>query len=255
MAFLSTLVNQMVAGETRRKRINRSLAKIDLDSLKPSVQECSICREPLQSKETNTVDDFDWSTMTITEILRHRNERIIPELPMRLISCGHIFGDSCITHWLTTAETCPTCRHTALAPPIVVTPGLQNWRQQRGDMFQRTEGSRWRDNNPSPRRHVLAQRVVGFIERETSHDEVPHGLMREVCARLAQNPESLVDGDLEALVDERGCEDGENQDDFLRWMLEWRFFLEEEVERVVMVVRAEVAVCAAIMSACPGLRG
>ena len=77
----------MVADEQRLKRINRSLTKIDPDSLKPALQECSICRESLQQKNTNTHDDSDWSTMTITEILRQQKARIIPETPVRLLSC------------------------------------------------------------------------------------------------------------------------------------------------------------------------
>ena len=255
MTSLSALVNQMVADENRRKRINRSLTKIDTDSLKPAIQGCSICHESLQSKDTNTHDDSDWSTMTITEILQQQKERIIPETPVRLITCGHIFGESCITDWLTTANTCPTCRLPCLSPPIILTPELQHWRQQRGDMFQRTEESRWTDNKPSPRRHVLAQRVMSFIERETSYDEVPHWVMREVCARLAESPEALVDGGLEAFVDEWERAEGERGDEMLRWLLGWRLFVEEEVQQVLNVVRAEIAECGAIIGACPGLRG
>lgn len=96
---------------------------------------------------------------------------------------------------------------------------------------------------------------MDFIERETSNDEVPHWLMREVCSLLAESPEELVDGGLEAYVDGWERDDGQGENEMLRWLLEWRFVEEEEVERMVMAVRAELVECAAIVSACPGLRG
>ena len=252
MTPISALVNQLVADEKHQKCIDRRLTKIDSHSLKPPNQECSICREPLQSKVTSIHDDCDWGTTTISEILRQQKQMVVPEIPVRLIRCGHIFGESCITRWLRTADTCPTCRLTALAPPIILIPELQDWRRQRGNMFQRTQDARW--EKPSIRRHVLAQRVMDFIERETSYDEVPHRLMREVCVRLARSSESLVDGAIDAYVNRWERDDGESVDEMLRWLLEWQFF-EEEVERVAMVVRVELAECATIMSACPGLRG
>ena len=43
------------------------------------------------------------------------NPEGISEAPLRIPSCGHVFGDHCIKKWLRESHTCPYCR-SKLAP-------------------------------------------------------------------------------------------------------------------------------------------
>ncbi|KAL5624901.1 hypothetical protein BROUX41_004961 [Berkeleyomyces rouxiae] len=84
---------QVLRGTLSKKTITsksyiQSLDSVSLESLGPSEQMCTIC---------------------YSDYAEDRAEGD-PERPLRIPKCGHVFGDSCLTQWLSSSNICPYCR-------------------------------------------------------------------------------------------------------------------------------------------------
>ena len=90
------------------ERIAPFYTAVDNNVIEPHDHECHICLESLlPDPETK------------------KSPKQGP--PVRL-SCAHIFGETCISHWLMFHRTCPSCR---VPVQEVQSPGLDGWRKDR----------------------------------------------------------------------------------------------------------------------------
>lgn len=83
--------------------ITQSLTSINLSELNPSDRTCAICHEAFQENTPQAGDAL---------LAAHPS----PEQPVKL-QCGHVFGEACITSWLTEHENCPLCRAVIVRGP------------------------------------------------------------------------------------------------------------------------------------------
>lgn len=203
---------------------DKYLAKVEICDLQESDHKCSICREPflgippakapgpedrlqqnlsyfklcgdstVANDETTLDPDSDNKEQTRNEnhILNTSGEIDLdntPEVPVRL-SCGHIFGKTCIIRWLVPNLTCPLCRSTPQAASgrqahsIEITGTLGYWRYERRSMLQRIRG---RCIPSSAYSRITTARAINFFQRETSNDEIPSRLMRVIFNIIAEN--------------------------------------------------------------------
>ena len=88
--------NLDLAGESREETVSRSFIFVSKAMVDAEETECSICKVSFQG---------------FTNIQPCPEE--IKERPVRL-TCGHIFGQLCITEWLCEQSSCAKCRHQVL---------------------------------------------------------------------------------------------------------------------------------------------
>ena len=90
----------------REAAIRGILAIADVSTISPEKQPCSICLNPMENPVQKPSNDS-------------------PEHSPATTSCGHSFGQCCITEWLRADETCPYCRAgIARIPSIFPPPGF-----------------------------------------------------------------------------------------------------------------------------------
>ena len=149
----------------RAMRIERCLTNIATHSLDPNKQDCPICLHPLISDSNAKAQ----------------------EPPVRINLCGHIFGKSCITRWLGTHDTCPSCRATILIPQLT---SLDHWRSERASITKQMSEiyhdvaqplSRWRP----------AVRLQDFVFRYTGVDAIPSYPMQHYILSFANDPTKM----------------------------------------------------------------
>lgn len=70
------------------KKIRDAPEKVKKEGLPEDGKDCAICYTPFWEKP----------------------EAGEPEAPVKLRSCGHVFGESCLNEWVQTNNSCPSCR-------------------------------------------------------------------------------------------------------------------------------------------------
>lgn len=87
-------------GPTIPKKLRDAPEKVREEDLASDGKDCSICYKPFFEEEDGEV-----------------------EIPVKLRSCGHIFGEKCINEWVQTNNSCPTCRKGFAAVGARMMPG------------------------------------------------------------------------------------------------------------------------------------
>lgn len=70
------------------KKLRDAPEKVRKEALPEDGKDCSICYTPFWEKP----------------------EAGKPEAPVKLRSCGHVFGENCLNEWVQTNNSCPSCR-------------------------------------------------------------------------------------------------------------------------------------------------
>lgn len=70
------------------KKLRDAPEKVEKEDLSEDGKDCSICYAPFWAKP----------------------EAGEPEAPVKLRSCGHVFGEICLNEWMQTNNSCPSCR-------------------------------------------------------------------------------------------------------------------------------------------------
>lgn len=84
---LPPTINAPSGWPTVPKKLRDAPEKVRKEDLPADGKDCSICYKPFFEEEDGEV-----------------------EIPVKLRSCGHIFGEQCIHEWVQTNNSCPTCR-------------------------------------------------------------------------------------------------------------------------------------------------
>lgn len=82
------------------KKLRDAPEKVRKEDLASDGKDCSICYKPFFEEEDGEV-----------------------EIPVKLRSCGHIFGEKCINEWVQTNNSCPACRKEFAAVRARMMPG------------------------------------------------------------------------------------------------------------------------------------
>ena len=165
--------NLDLAGETREEAVSHGFSYVTKARVDVEETECSICKVTFQGF-TNT----------------HPSPEEIKERPVRL-TCGHIFGQLCITEWLGEQSSCPTCRHEVLP----FTPAqrqqiqysllhsiLESWQRDRARYLEKLEA-----DLPSSSNALL------FLHKYTTVHNAPNPHIEWITRVIVERPELLQD--------------------------------------------------------------
>lgn len=172
----------------RQDLIAECLTEIDVQDLELEKEDCSICLQSLLSNAQ--AEDIP-----------------NPERPVQL-KCGHIYGQDCITHWLSSNETCPQCRAAVLPathPNRILYPDgypdeatrLDQWRLFRTDIIEVYT----RLDAPHDTMEVQYRRLGNFIERETNSDAEPNDYLWMAITHFRNYLGDMTNAYLQDLID------------------------------------------------------
>ena len=114
------------------------------------------------------------------------------------LACRHTFCKSCISQWLSIAETCPECRTKLFTAPNRV---WEEWQREReGIIHTATEIIRERSRDPWPIT-FSAERLRRFIMDETSYDRLPSGPMWALVRLFGSVPLGMTDRVVKIAID------------------------------------------------------
>ncbi|KAH3984965.1 hypothetical protein HBI40_039650 [Parastagonospora nodorum] len=144
--------------------------------------DCSICREPLATSETTQshVPEIEGAALYRFPILPCNNlhpipnarapspdDDPIPESPVRISPCNHIFGSTCLHSWFknSTSNRCPEC-NTTLFPPHIHLAMRRPTRAIRLEFASFIERDMQDEETALMIRRTLSSERVGVLIRE-----------------------------------------------------------------------------------------
>ena len=142
---------------------------VEISSLDADNQNCPICWEPFQEGDC----------------------------AIRL-DCSHVFGRKCIQTWVLSNNTCPQCRKPIfdesaeaefddMADQALVSPA-EEWPNLRARLISLLESPSYNSEQED------VDRILMFIDKQTTADEAPNGIVRFVLALAGADPRILSNG-------------------------------------------------------------
>ena len=146
----------------RNAAIRELLRVVKVDTIDPEKRLCEICYEEMEDPAKAPAE-------------------ISHESPPVKLPCPHTYHQMCITRWLETSSTCPSCR-----APVLPFPGISNalviWRRSRESYLGRLE-----DYDDG-----AATEAFYYLTAITSRDELPDLDVEYIAHVLADMPEFLT---------------------------------------------------------------
>ena len=172
-SFISTTMTQPTYD--RDAAIREVLTVIEAATIDPEKRRCGICWEQME-------DPVEASAEASTQ-----------ESPPVKLPCPHTYHQECITRWLETSPTCPTCRAQIL-PFATEGPNLdlQTWQRSRERYLRRLSDRYLGGLGPRAAHDDVASEAYLFLTAITDADEVPDPDIQYIADAVSNIPEYLT---------------------------------------------------------------
>ena len=157
----------------RNAAIRGILTVVTAATIDPEKRQCDICIQQM--------NDADESTA----------ETSLESPPVKL-PCPHIYHLACITPWLETSATCPTCREQVLPFPAGSNLDLGTWRRSRERYFERLSERHVEGLMPRGAHDNAAREAFLFLTAVTDEYEVPCTDLLYIADAVSNMPEFLT---------------------------------------------------------------
>lgn len=193
---------------SRQQLIEQCLTDIDPGILEAHDRKCWVCHQVMVPPK-NDQDTAAESQKLGLELTAESPEQTIPgtatdesiqsaqddqdvdgdDLSAVRVACGHTFCRSCISKWLSLAETCPECRHKLFTAPTRALCRWDEWHEDRERIIHEASLIIRDESQPN---WLPALRLRDFVMRETSEDEMPSRSMWAMVVVLGNSPATMT---------------------------------------------------------------